>query len=264
MVYSVIHGLTGTSIELKPCLGMSWYDLDSNVARHIRILYLTDSYLKTKFTDNIYTENVSQNFQCWHNKNTSCLATLNSNKVVFNLCLILLDKNQKLPNFTSLFITFYLLFFIFGQPRITISQGCITSTTATANTPILLKPTPVGAGGRTKDELKNNTDFIRSVLHQQKQNSFVSGSGKQLTPDYSTYLKRFNNGQECGVKYCKELSYREHFHCMDCNFRVFIKKEEMVRHYKWHRKREESLQHGFMRYSPMDDCSQNQGKGRYK
>ena len=32
-VYSVIHGLTGTSIELQPCLSMSWYDLDSNVAR---------------------------------------------------------------------------------------------------------------------------------------------------------------------------------------------------------------------------------------
>ena len=32
-VYSVLHGLTDTSIELKPCLGMSWYDLDSNVAR---------------------------------------------------------------------------------------------------------------------------------------------------------------------------------------------------------------------------------------
>ena len=32
MVYSVIHGLTGTSIELQPCLGMSWYDIDSNVA----------------------------------------------------------------------------------------------------------------------------------------------------------------------------------------------------------------------------------------
>ena len=32
-VYSVIDGLTGTSIELQPCLGMSWYDLDSNVAR---------------------------------------------------------------------------------------------------------------------------------------------------------------------------------------------------------------------------------------
>ena len=31
MVYSVIHVLTGMSIELQPCLGMSWYD--SNVAR---------------------------------------------------------------------------------------------------------------------------------------------------------------------------------------------------------------------------------------
>ena len=32
-LYSVIHGLTGTSIELQPCLGMSWYDLNLNVAR---------------------------------------------------------------------------------------------------------------------------------------------------------------------------------------------------------------------------------------
>ena len=35
-VYSVILVLTGTSIELQPCLGMSWYDLDSNVARICR------------------------------------------------------------------------------------------------------------------------------------------------------------------------------------------------------------------------------------
>lgn len=48
---------------------------------------------------------------------------------------------------------------------------------------------------------------------------------------------------------------REHFHCLDCNSRVFIKKEEMIRHFKWHKKRDESLQHGFMRYSPLDDCS---------
>ena len=32
-VYLVIHRLTGTSIELQPCIGMSWYDLNSNVAR---------------------------------------------------------------------------------------------------------------------------------------------------------------------------------------------------------------------------------------
>lgn len=48
---------------------------------------------------------------------------------------------------------------------------------------------------------------------------------------------------------------------MDCSFRVFIKKEEMVRHLKWHKKREESLQHGFLRYSPMDDCGQKFGDG---
>ena len=48
---------------------------------------------------------------------------------------------------------------------------------------------------------------------------------------------------------------REHFHCLDCHPRVFVKKEEMIRHFKWHKKRDESLQHGFMRYSPSDDCN---------
>ncbi|ESO88888.1 hypothetical protein LOTGIDRAFT_94426, partial [Lottia gigantea] len=40
---------------------------------------------------------------------------------------------------------------------------------------------------------------------------------------------------------------------------VYVKKEEMVRHFKWHKKREESLQHGFMRYSPMDNCKSKFG-----
>ena len=43
------------------------------------------------------------------------------------------------------------------------------------------------------------------------------------------------------------------------DLQVFIKKEEMVRHYKWHKKRDESLQHGFLRYSPLDDCSVKYG-----
>lgn len=38
-------------------------------------------------------------------------------------------------------------------------------------------------------------------------------------------------------------------------FQLFTKKEEMLRHYKWHRKREESLAYGFMRYSASDDCT---------
>ena len=69
-------------------------------------------------------------------------------------------------------------------------------------------------------------------------------------------VKRFINANDCGFVYCKELNYREHFHCLDCNSRVFVKKEEMIRHFKWHKKRDESLIHGFMRYSPCDDCSE--------
>ncbi|XP_045465819.1 zinc finger protein castor homolog 1-like isoform X1 [Harmonia axyridis] len=74
--------------------------------------------------------------------------------------------------------------------------------------------------------------------------------------DYSKYVKKFSSAHECGSSYCKDLNYREHFHCLDCNSRVFIKKEEMIRHFKWHKKRDDSLQHGFMRYSPLDDCSE--------
>ncbi|XP_014665479.1 PREDICTED: LOW QUALITY PROTEIN: zinc finger protein castor homolog 1-like, partial [Priapulus caudatus] len=43
--------------------------------------------------------------------------------------------------------------------------------------------------------------------------------------------------------------YREHFHCLDCLSKMFCEEGEMIRHYKWHKKRDESLQHGFFRYS---------------
>ncbi|XP_048000484.1 uncharacterized protein LOC125237448 isoform X2 [Leguminivora glycinivorella] len=87
-------------------------------------------------------------------------------------------------------------------------------------------------------------------LDQARKNSL------QTTVDYSRYVKRYSSTLECGSSYCKDLGYREHFHCMDCPARVFCKKEEMIRHFKWHKKRDESLAHGFMRYSPLDDCSE--------
>lgn len=83
-------------------------------------------------------------------------------------------------------------------------------------------------------------------------NLLMNKSTTQL--DYSKYVKKFSSAHECGSSYCKDLNYREHFHCLDCSSRVFLKKEEMIRHFKWHKKRDESLQHGFMRYSPLDDC----------
>ncbi|XP_036148361.1 uncharacterized protein LOC105829072 isoform X3 [Monomorium pharaonis] len=89
--------------------------------------------------------------------------------------------------------------------------------------------------------------------------SLMSGSKTSVSQpiiDYSRYVRRYASSQECGNTYCKELGCREHFHCLDCSGRVFVKKEEMIRHFKWHKKRDESLQHGFMRYSPTDDCSE--------
>lgn len=87
-------------------------------------------------------------------------------------------------------------------------------------------------------------------------------SVKSLQSEISKCLKLFSsnllNVIYFDLQTLKALFYfcsREHFHCLDCNSRVFVKKEEMIRHFKWHKKRDESLQHGFMRYSPSDDCS---------
>ncbi|KAI2796502.1 Zinc finger protein castor 1 [Blomia tropicalis] len=79
---------------------------------------------------------------------------------------------------------------------------------------------------------------------------------KSMPIDYTHYVKRYGNSTECGNSLCKELNYREHFHCnaLSCNSRVFMKKEEMIRHFKWHKKRDESLTHGFLRCSPADNC----------
>ena len=66
--------------------------------------------------------------------------------------------------------------------------------------------------------------------------------------DYTEYYKGYSSSAECGTKSCIELNYREHYHCLDCQQRTFVKKEELIRHFKWHRKREESLVNGFLRY----------------
>ncbi|XP_018398806.1 PREDICTED: zinc finger protein castor homolog 1-like [Cyphomyrmex costatus] len=107
-------------------------------------------------------------------------------------------------------------------------------------------------------------DPIVSALPRQSMSpvadSMMSGTRtstvSQPITDYSRYMIRYASSQECGCTYCMELGCREHFHCLDCSGRVFVKKEEMIRHFKWHKKRDESLQHGFMRYSPTDDCSE--------
>ncbi|XP_028850355.1 zinc finger protein castor homolog 1 isoform X3 [Denticeps clupeoides] len=69
-------------------------------------------------------------------------------------------------------------------------------------------------------------------------------------------FKRFSGSQHCGHVHCA-YHYREHYHCMDpeCNYQRFTSKQDVIRHYNMHKKRDNSLQHGFMRFSPLDDCS---------
>lgn len=81
--------------------------------------------------------------------------------------------------------------------------------------------------------------------------------GQHKVTDYTRYFKRFGSSLECGFAACKDMNYREHFHCAVpmCNGKDFAKKEEMIRHSKWHQKMDEALKYGFRRVTPMDDCS---------
>ena len=84
----------------------------------------------------------------------------------------------------------------------------------------------------------------------------LPGSTKSPT-DYTRYFRRFSSSLECGSYYCKDMNYREHFHCTVpmCKSKVFAKKEEMIRHSKWHQKMDEAYKYGFRRVTPTDDCS---------
>ncbi|XP_076451694.1 zinc finger protein castor homolog 1-like [Babylonia areolata] len=119
-------------------------------------------------------------------------------------------------------------------------------------------PRPAGEGskscsaGSNPQPTKLKFHNVKPVVKQVPGNS--GAVHKVSSSDYNKYIKKFHNGTECGGSHCGDLGYKDHYHCHDCNFKVFVKKEEMVRHYKWHRKRDESLQHGFLRYSPLDDC----------
>ncbi|XP_042237575.1 zinc finger protein castor homolog 1-like isoform X2 [Homarus americanus] len=113
-----------------------------------------------------------------------------------------------------------------------------TPTTSTSTMTPGLAGLSLGSGGATSSPLMG----VREALVKPQ-------------VDYSRYVKPFSSALECGHLPCREHNLREHFHCLECNSKVFSKKEEMIRHFKWHKKRDESLQHGFMRYSPSDDCS---------
>ncbi|XP_037956490.1 transcription factor castor [Teleopsis dalmanni] len=76
-------------------------------------------------------------------------------------------------------------------------------------------------------------------------------------------LKKVSSYLECGNIQCQQENLREHFHCHEepCESKTLSKKDDIIRHLKWHKKRKESLLLGFARFSTSDNCSLAYGAG---
>ncbi|XP_039611544.1 zinc finger protein castor homolog 1 isoform X3 [Polypterus senegalus] len=146
---------------------------------------------------------------------------------------------------------------------------------ATSSTPVTAGPATVAVSttgpSATSEQSTNlnfsNPDYMKSSFS--KTDSITTGTvstvknglpaEKTVTEDvnlYQKYIARFSGSQHCGHLHCA-YQYREHYHCLDpeCNYQRFTSKQDVIRHYNMHKKRDNSLQHGFMRFSPLDDCS---------
>ncbi|KAH8385123.1 hypothetical protein KR200_009353 [Drosophila serrata] len=76
-------------------------------------------------------------------------------------------------------------------------------------------------------------------------------------------LRKVSSYLECENGLCRQENLREHFHCHEepCQGKILSKKDDIIRHLKWHKKRKESLKLGFARFSSADDCAPAYGEG---
>ncbi|KAJ7306360.1 hypothetical protein JRQ81_009704 [Phrynocephalus forsythii] len=130
-----------------------------------------------------------------------------------------------------------------------------------SSTPAAGPEQPVSLSFNTPEYLKSTfskTDSITTGTVSTVKNGLTTDK-PAVTEDvniYQKYIARFSGSQHCGHIHCA-YQYREHYHCLDpeCNYQRFTSKQDVIRHYNMHKKRDNSLQHGFMRFSPLDDCS---------
>ncbi|KAM9298787.1 zinc finger protein castor homolog 1 [Gastrophryne carolinensis] len=131
-----------------------------------------------------------------------------------------------------------------------------------ASTPAKPAPAPeqpVTLSFNTPEYLKSTfskTDSITTGTVSTVKNGLPPDKPPEDVNIYQKYIARFSGSQHCGHIHCA-YQYREHYHCLDpeCNYQRFTSKQDVIRHYNMHKKRDNSLQHGFMRFSPLDDCS---------
>nr|XP_046253546.1 zinc finger protein castor homolog 1 isoform X6 [Scatophagus argus] len=161
-----------------------------------------------------------------------------------------------------------------GNPEASLMPNVLATTPGNPGAPGIPTVGAAGPGiapGLTMDQTGhisfNTSDYLKSSFS--KTDSITTGTVSSvkngLPPDkpasddinlYQKYIARFSGSQHCGHVHCA-YQYREHYHCMDpeCNYQRFTSKQDVIRHYNMHKKRDNSLQHGFMRFSPLDDCS---------
>uniref|UniRef100_A0A670IZ31 Castor zinc finger 1 n=1 Tax=Podarcis muralis TaxID=64176 RepID=A0A670IZ31_PODMU len=144
-------------------------------------------------------------------------------------------------------------------PAPSLGPAPLASTPSTA--PVAGPEQPVSLPFNTPEYLKSTfskTDSITTGTVSTVKNGLTTDK-PAVTEDvniYQKYIARFSGSQHCGHIHCA-YQYREHYHCLDpeCNYQRFTSKQDVIRHYNMHKKRDNSLQHGFMRFSPLDDCS---------
>ncbi|XP_018083116.1 zinc finger protein castor homolog 1 isoform X4 [Xenopus laevis] len=133
------------------------------------------------------------------------------------------------------------------------------SLTSNPTTPAPATEQPVTLPFNTPEYLKSTfskTDSITTGTVSTVKNGLPPDKPPEDVNMYQKYIARFSGSQHCGHIHCA-YQYREHYHCLDpeCNYQRFTSKQDVIRHYNMHKKRDNSLQHGFMRFSPLDDCS---------
>ncbi|KAL9887658.1 castor zinc finger transcription factor [Glossina fuscipes fuscipes] len=93
--------------------------------------------------------------------------------------------------------------------------------------------------------------------------SSSTGVDSFLTEENLKHLRKYSSYLECKSALCRQENLREHFHCFEepCKGKILSKKDDIIRHLKWHKKRKESLLLGFARFSSSDDCEPSYGSG---
>ncbi|XP_017082209.1 transcription factor castor [Drosophila eugracilis] len=130
-------------------------------------------------------------------------------------------------------------------------------------TPVESEPTP-----NTPLQQTQTTSLLTPPSSEQSKSmvSLSAGSGLEAfiqNEETLKSLRKVSSYLECENSLCRQENLRDHFHCHEepCQGKILSKKDDIIRHLKWHKKRKESFKLGFARFSSADDCAPAYGEG---